>query len=53
MWKLKNEYSELQIKRRSLYLTRKERSRKVINSGDQIKRILEKMVIALKDKDNY
>jgi hypothetical protein len=53
MWKLKNEYSELQTKRRSPYPTRKERSRKAMNSGDQMKKMLEKMATALEDKDNY
>ena len=52
MWELKEGTLKHQTKRRSLYLTRKKLSRKVINSGDQTKRVLEKMAIALKERDN-
>jgi RNase H-like domain found in reverse transcriptase/Integrase zinc binding domain len=52
MWELKEGTSKHRTKRRSPYPTRKELSRKVMNSGDQTKRALEKMAIALEEKDN-
>jgi hypothetical protein len=52
MWELKESTLKYQTKRCSLYLTRKKLSKKVMNSGNQTKRALEKMAIALKEKDN-